>query len=307
MAQSPVRIVPQGEILKGTPEPPQLRLPDPRSYFSDRARRLGSLAAKGHKDAAFLQLIEQMAHAQQAALDAHPRPNPPPASQVELSRQHGLPLLAKDGKRDPTWRAALKVILEAVDPGAPAPVRAVIRRLRSMNGEALEGMADRVLGLDYPELDPAAVPFVAAALQVHWVGAAAALGEAAFGKLDIANLCPVCGSPPVASALRLTPVPGVRYLHCVLCGADWQMPRGQCVECESREKVAYFHIESAPEAVKAESCEECRIYLKLVNMEKDPQVDPVADDLATLALDILMDDSGFQRASPNFFFVPGQG
>jgi FdhE protein len=42
-------------------------------------------------------------------------------------------------------------------------------------------------------------------------------------------------------------------------------------------------------------------------MEKDPRVDPVADDLATLALDILMDDSGFQRASPNFFFVPGQG
>jgi FdhE protein len=70
--------------------------------------------------------------------------------------------------------------------------------------------------------------------------------------------------------------------------------------------VAYFHIESAPETVKAEACDECHLYLKLLNMEKDAQVEPVADDLATLALDILMDDSGFQRASPNFFFIPGQ-
>jgi formate dehydrogenase maturation protein FdhE len=30
------------------------------------------------------------------------------------------------------------------------------------------------------------------------------------------------------------------------------------------------------------------------------------DLLATLSLDILMDNSGYQRASSNFFFVPGQ-
>ena len=37
-----------------------------------------------------------------------------------------------------------------------------------------------------------------------------------------------------------------------------------------------------------------------------PLADPVADDLATLALDILMDESGYERASPNLLFVPGQ-
>ncbi len=41
-------------------------------------------------------------------------------------------------------------------------------------------------------------------------------------------------------------------------------------------------------------------------MEKEPRADPVAGNLATLALDILMDESDYQRASSNFFFVPGQ-
>ncbi|MCC6532242.1 MAG: formate dehydrogenase accessory protein FdhE [Burkholderiales bacterium] len=91
----------------------------------------------------------------------------------------------------------------------------------------------------------------------------------------------------------------------MLCAADWHFPRGQCSQCESRDQVAYFHIEGGSEAVKAEACDACRGYVKLINLEIDPQADPVADDLATLALDILMDDSGYQRASPNFFFVSG--
>jgi FdhE protein len=111
----------------------------------------------------------------------------------------------------------------------------------------------------------------------------------------------------VASAIRIgIPAPGTRYLHCVLCGTDWQVPRGQCFQCETRDKVAYYHLEGGREAVKAEACDECRGYLKIVNMEKDPLVDPVADDLGTLALDILMDERGYERASPNLLFVPGQ-
>src|SRR5262249_19011105 len=150
-------------------------------------------------------------------------------------------------------------------------------------------------------------PFLAAALQVHWVARAAALGAAAFGKLDVPNLCPVCGSLPVASVLSMDPVPGVRYLHCSLCCSDWRLSRGVCTQCDApRDKVAYFHVETGSESVKAEACEECRGYLKIVNRERDPLVDPVADDLATLALDLLMDESGYQRASPNLLFVPGQ-
>jgi FdhE protein len=40
-------------------------------------------------------------------------------------------------------------------------------------------------------------------------------------------------------------------------------------------------------------------------MAKDHQVEAVADDLATLALDLLMDEAGKSRGGPNLFFHPG--
>jgi FdhE protein len=128
-----------------------------------------------------------------------------------------------------------------------------------------------------------------------------------FARLEVPNVCPVCGSPALASVLRIdVPAPGSRYLHCALCDAEWLLPRGQCSHCETREKVAYLHQEGASEAVKAEVCDECRTYLKIYNAEKDPLVDPVADDLATLALDVALDEAGYERGGPNLFFIPGQ-
>jgi FdhE protein len=41
--------------------------------------------------------------------------------------------------------------------------------------------------------------------------------------------------------------------------------------------------------------------------EKDPMLEPMADDLATLALDLLVDEQGFQRSGPNFLLHPGSG
>jgi FdhE protein len=56
--------------------------------------------------------------------------------------------------------------------------------------------------------------------------------------------------------------------------------------------------------VRAETCEACKSYLKIVYQEKGT-VDPVADDLATLALDILVDEAGYARSGPNLLLVPG--
>ena len=58
-------------------------------------------------------------------------------------------------------------------------------------------------------------------------------------------------------------------------------------------------VEGARDAVKAEACDDCGSYLKIVNMEKDPHVEPVADDIATLALDVMMYESGKPRSGPN--------
>ena len=57
--------------------------------------------------------------------------------------------------------------------------------------------------------------------------------------------------------------------------------------------------------MRAETCDDCHSYLKIVYQEKAPDADPVADDLATLALDILVDETGYTRAGPNLLLVPG--
>jgi FdhE protein len=301
------RIVPQGEVARGSPDPPAIRLPNPETLFAERAARLRSLASRSHPSAEFLLLVAAIADAQNAALAAHPPVAAPPAERRELARAHGLPVLGTDGERDPAWRDALIAIAKRVEPGSPAAVRPVLRRLSADTAEGLEAAATDLLALNYPNLDAAAAPFLAAALQVHWVKRAAALGTAVFARLEVPNVCPVCGSPALASVLRIdVPAPGSRYLHCALCDAEWLLPRGQCSHCETREKVAYLHQEGASEAVKAEVCDECRTYLKIYNAEKDPLVDPVADDLATLALDVALDQAGYERGGPNLFFIPGQ-
>ena len=308
MSRPPIRIVPQEEIAGGLKEPSAFRLPDAGSLFTDRAARFDVLAAAGRGEPAFMRLMAQLARAQQTALDAHPEPPPPDAQHLARCRDHGLPPLGTDGSLHASWRDVLKHIAQKIHADVPPATQYVLNTLQSMDGTALDTLASRLLSLDYPALDPAAIPFIGAALQVHWVKRTAALGDGELRKLDVPTLCPGCGSPPIASVQRIgVPVPGTRYLHCVLCATDWHMTRGFCSQCEAQEKLAYYHIDGGNDAVRGEACEECKGYIKSLNQEKDPQTDPVADDLATLSLDILLDESGYQRASPNYFFVSGQG
>lgn len=83
------------------------------------------------------------------------------------------------------------------------------------------------------------------------------------------------------------------------------MVRIKCSSCESTRGISYFSLEGSNGAIKAESCDECNSYLKLLYMEKDPHVEAIADDLASLALDMLMDETGKARGGPNLFFHPG--
>jgi len=83
------------------------------------------------------------------------------------------------------------------------------------------------------------------------------------------------------------------------------MVRLKCSICESTHGIDYHILEGSNGAVKAESCDDCNVYLKLLYLEKDPQMEAMADDLATLALDLLMDKAGKTRGGPSLFFHPG--
>lgn len=81
--------------------------------------------------------------------------------------------------------------------------------------------------------------------------------------------------------------------------------RVKCTSCASTKSVSYLFIEGGNDAVKAECCDECKTYLKILYFDKDNHMESVADDLATLAVDILVYEKGFRRVGPNLLLSPG--
>ncbi len=192
--------------------------------------------------------------------------------------------------------------------GLPPAAREAITGLQQASESRLEEAADRILAGDLADISPQELPFVAAALQVYWVWMTTALKEDSFGRLEQGGLCPVCGSFPNAGMVHTGGAEqGLRYLCCSLCASQWHMVRLKCSRCESTHGIDHYTLEGSNRAVKAETCNDCNTYLKLFYLEKDSRMEAMADDLATLELDMLMDNEGKVRCGPNLFFHPGQG
>jgi FdhE protein len=78
-----------------------------------------------------------------------------------------------------------------------------------------------------------------------------------------------------------------------------------CITCGEAGKLSLQTIEGGSEAIKAETCGECHTYAKMFYETKDARVDPFADDLASLALDVLVADAGFARHAANPLLLIG--
>lgn len=301
-------MVQSGEIERPYGEIPFLHMPERSCLFHDRAQRLRALAPD-HSMRDYLRFMADLCEAQQEALNVFPSVPLPSAEQLRLCREHGMPpLLVQGWTRDPAWQLALRQIVRRMREHANPVAAEVLLRLEQSDGEALEALADPVLSGRYEGIDLAAAPFVTAALQVYWTYMAAALGDHAVGRGDVHNLCPVCASHPGASVVRIGGAEqGLRYLSCSMCQTQWHMVRVKCSNCESTKGISYFMIEGSSGAVKAEACDECGTYLKIMYMDKNPHADPVADDLASLALDLKMGDNGILRSGPLLFLVTGAG
>jgi FdhE protein len=297
--------------IKSSSEPPHIIAPDVTTIFAARAQRFEQLA-EGHSLGDWLRFLAAITRAQHAALQSLPPLALPDAAQLARAREHRMPPLpAQSWPRDPAWRTSLLQIIAAITPAAPEPARKDLARLAAFDADRIEALAERVLHTELYGDDAALLPYVGAALQVLWTAAAARLGVADIATLDVPGVCPCCGFLPVASVVRdRGEVGNLRYLHCALCNTEWNLVRVKCSSCDATEGISYRHLESEDIkmawAVRAETCEACKSYLKIAYAEKAP-VDPVADDLATLALDILVDEAGYARSGPNLLLVPGGG
>lgn len=293
---------------------PRVVLPDPATLFAERASRFLQVAA-GHPMADYLALMGALAQAQHAVIGRRAA-LPLPAEALERSRDYGMPpMTALSHARAPIWRDDLDDLAAHLQK-TPAAA-AMLTALRALDAPAREALADRVLAGTTLDADAAAVPLVGAALQVYFARAAATLDAELLKNSDVPTVCPVCATRPVASVVRLGGERNnLRYLCCALCSTEWNMTRIKCSACEDDKGVHYLSLaagdaEPAANEVgiaaarRAEACDECKSYLKIFYQEKDPQVDPVADDLASLALDMLVDEQGFGRSGPNLLFHPG--
>ena len=134
-----------------------------------------------------------------------------------------------------------------------------------------------------------------------------ALGEQAFGRLEENRVMPGVWVIPGHGIVRSGGAEqGLRYLCCSLCASQWHMVRIKCSSCESTQGINHYMLEGSNGAVKAESCDNCNTYLKLLYLGKETRMDAMADDLATLCLDMLMDKEDKLRGGPNLFFQAGR-
>ena len=243
-----------------------------------------------------------VAEAQATAL-ATLDPKLPGAAELERSRTHRMPPIQAGGwPREPAWRALAGQLSEQVAAAADLPdsARQELSQVRNLPPEWFEAQADALLAGRREEIEMAAAPFIMAALQTWWVALASRLTEEVVPVLEVPGVCPACGTLPVASIVRADKrSQGYRYLHCALCATEWHLVRVTCSHCLSTEGIAQHSIEGGPEAIRAESCDRCHIYRKILYQEKDVSVEPVADDLASLALDLLMGEAGYHRGSSN--------
>ncbi|MEN1956654.1 formate dehydrogenase accessory protein FdhE [Luteimonas changyuni] len=298
------RILPRGEIenLDHT-RIPRMRMPQRAGFFSDRAARLRSLAETSAVGD-YLRLMASLAEAQHRALKGFTPPAPDPDA-VALAKTHDMPPLpATSLARGAEWRVLLALLLDDVGGHADTPAQAVeactaLRRTLESTPQRVEEMADALLAGRVEGADVAPAPFVMAALQVYWTAMAVGFEESQL-PVGSFGLCPCCGTPPVASVIRVGGAhDGYRYLCCPLCSCEWHLERVKCSHCTSTKGIAYHFIEDGPEAIRAESCDACKSYRKIFHQNKDLYVEPVADDLGSLALDMLMGEEGYARRSGN--------
>jgi FdhE protein len=290
-----------GAALAGVAQPEPLILPDPVKRFEATAKRLEAVAP-GQPMEPWLRFMARLARAQHCAAAAPPESASPDAASIAAAVAERRPPLGVDQHAlDPAWRRALDLVLGSLraDP-ITAEARDIIDDLKGRSAEALDTLAEAFLrdALEAHQIGPAL--YIAAALQVHFALLAARLLPETLRLLPQRGLCPCCGSTPVAGIVTASGrTPGIRYLYCSLCSTAWNHVRAVCITCGESGALGLKSIEGDNGAVKAETCGRCSTYAKVFYQLKDTRLDPFADDLATLALDVLVAEAGWSRHAPN--------
>jgi FdhE protein len=269
--------------------PPFSVLPDPSRLFAVRAARLHVLA-ETNPLAPYLRFLAGLAEAQHAILTKLPELLRPDAEAIARARAFQMPPLDRgDVIGDPALTETFDRLFESLKwIKQPKPAADALARVAAKSGTEREAMVRSVLSEALPLETLAAHVYVAAALQVHFARLAGALEAGSLVPVGD-GLCPACGGAPSSSmVVGWLGAHGARFCACFLCGTLWNIVRIKCVLCGSTEGIGYQEIDGGPGTVKAETCDKCHGWVKILQQQKDPAIDPIADDVASLGLDLLM-------------------
>lgn len=271
--------------------PRAIQRPSPQQ-FGRRARRLRQLA-EDHSLSDYLQFCAQLADVQQTIVDQHPDP---------------LPLTT-----------LLSQLVQACAPQLNAASHAAAQQLLQHDEAALNTLANALAAGELPA-DPAllsGLPLLGAAQQIHKF--TTVNQQSLPAPSEQSSSCPCCGGPAVATLLRANEQGNaVSFGSCALCACEWPLSRIQCLHCGNTKDLQYRSLASKnavrpstgskePHHTQAaqtlECCDACHGALKQISALKDPDAEAVADDLASLALDVLAAEEGYGRIGFNPYFV----
>ena len=304
MTVSAIKLMDPKEI-EGMPdsEVPLLVLPQLQQTLNERATRFEQLA--NGPLAEWLAFCAKLARAQALSIEQL-KLTPLDESVVKESFKHGMPPASiSTWKAGDDWQQAFDLfVAELEKQNLPKQVQEIVQAFKSADQALVQRQAVDYLNAQESEVKPEWAPFLGAILQMIWMRRVEGLKPYVAHYKGQSSLCPVCGSHPVASVVRVGDRDAHRYLACSLCLSEWYGPRARCTNCETPKEVSILG-ETQESLVQGECCDDCHGYLKIMYQSRDPMMDVIADDLASIQVDLALANEDYLRTGRNLFLMAG--
>ena len=295
---------PDPSAIGGISKAPFAALPRLPQLFEDRARRFDGLAETSRL-APYLRFLAALSRLQASLPKDLPTLPPLDAEQIERARAAAMPPIDRAAL---AGQAACRETLEAFLTSArtidmPQQAREALEAIIGADAETRGWMLENVLSDAIPPDSVAHHLFVTAAVQVHAARLAATLEASRLVPVGT-GVCPACGGRPVGSlVVGVHGAEGARYAVCSCCATRWNEVRVKCLACGATKGIGYRAVEAEEASIKAEICDSCKSWTKILYQNRNPSLDIVADDVASLGLDLLMRETEYRRAGFDPFLI----
>lgn len=292
-------------ITGGVAKTPFVLKRAPVQIFKARATRFRFLAQSSDL-AAYLEFLADLSDLQATLAVQQPEPEPIAADQLARAGEARLPLIDRASLADhQALHDCLMALCEAADAlSMPDAARQALEAVRKADHDDRRWMLVNVLRDEIPADSVAPHMFAAASVQLYMARLAASLPEDALQPVST-GVCPACGGKPVTSSvIGLRDIENVRYASCGCCATQWNEVRIKCLCCGSTKGISYRSAETQDATVKAEVCSECNHWVKILYQVRNASLEPVADDVGSMGLDVLMkNETSFKKGGFNPFLV----